>query len=910
MNMKRNSFLGNGEPGVIEGMYNDFLNDPSSVPEDWKYFFEGFDFARKNYAADTQKGVPENVRKEFAVVNLINLYRATGHLFTKTNPVRERRKYAPTLDEIHLIGLDEKDLDTEFEAGEELGLGKAKLSEIIAYLKATYCRSIGSEYMYIRSEKVKAWLKERIEKDQNTPRFSLSEKKHLLENVTKAVVFENFLQTRFPGEKRFSLEGAENLIPAMREVMELGGASGIEEFVIGMAHRGRLNVLANIMGKTYEDIFSEFEGKEFEEALFDGDVKYHQGYSSNIITRNGNKIHLSLTPNPSHLETVGSIVQGITRAKLEKRYDNDENKICPILIHGDAAIAGQGIVYELLQMSGLEAYSTGGTLHLVINNQVGFTTNYLDARTSTYCTDVAKVVLSPVFHVNGDDLEALVHTLKLAMEYRQTFHRDVFIDILCYRKYGHNEGDEPRFTQPLLYKKIASHPNPRQIYLKRLINEESISESEAKEFEQEFQSMLNERLDEARQIRKTRVTSFLDGTWKNITQSGKDDFDKSPETGVALKTLLELGKKITEIPEGKNVFKKTERLFAERRKMITDGKPDWAMAEQLAFASLLKEGFSVRMTGQDVERGTFSQRHAVLTLEDGEDQLVPLKSLEAAETKFNIYNSLLSEYAVLGFEYGYAMASPDSLTVWEAQFGDFGNCAQVIIDQYLSAAEDKWRRMNGICLFLPHGYEGQGAEHSSARIERFLILSAENNMYVVYPTTPANFFHAVRRQLHVPWRKPLVVFTPKSLLRHPMCLSPMKDFDAGTSFEEIYEDPTVKAKDAERVLLCTGKIFYDLKTHQKKIKDKKTAIIRIEQLYPFPKKKLMEALKGLSKKTPLVWVQEEPENMGAWPFMLRTFKHFELSCIARPESASPATGSKKTHEKQQAEILKKAFNYS
>jgi 2-oxoglutarate dehydrogenase E1 component len=910
MNMKRNSFLGNGEPGVIEGMYNDFLNDPSSVPEDWKYFFEGFDFARKNYAADTQKGVPENVRKEFAVVNLINLYRATGHLFTKTNPVRERRKYAPTLDEIHLIGLDEKDLDTEFEAGEELGLGKAKLSEIIAYLKATYCRSIGSEYMYIRSEKVKAWLKERIEKDQNTPRFSLSEKKHLLENVTKAVVFENFLQTRFPGEKRFSLEGAENLIPAMREVMELGGASGIEEFVIGMAHRGRLNVLANIMGKTYEDIFSEFEGKEFEEALFDGDVKYHQGYSSNIITRNGNKIHLSLTPNPSHLETVGSIVQGITRAKLEKRYDNDENKICPILIHGDAAIAGQGIVYELLQMSGLEAYSTGGTLHLVINNQVGFTTNYLDARTSTYCTDVAKVVLSPVFHVNGDDLEALVHTLKLAMEYRQTFHRDVFIDILCYRKYGHNEGDEPRFTQPLLYKKIASHPNPRQIYLKRLINEESISESEAKEFEQEFQSMLNERLDEARQIRKTRVTSFLEGTWKNITQSGKDDFDKSPETGVALKTLLELGKKITEIPEGKNVFKKTERLFAERRKMITDGKPDWAMAEQLAFASLLKEGFSVRMTGQDVERGTFSQRHAVLTLEDGEDQLVPLKSLEAAETKFNIYNSLLSEYAVLGFEYGYAMASPDSLTVWEAQFGDFGNCAQVIIDQYLSAAEDKWRRMNGICLFLPHGYEGQGAEHSSARIERFLILSAENNMYVVYPTTPANFFHAVRRQLHVPWRKPLVVFTPKSLLRHPMCLSPMKDFDAGTSFEEIYEDPTVKAKDAERVLLCTGKIFYDLKTHQKKIKDKKTAIIRIEQLYPFPKKKLMEALKGLSKKTPLVWVQEEPENMGAWPFMLRTFKHFELSCIARPESASPATGSKKTHEKQQAEILKKAFNYS
>ncbi len=908
--MKRNSFLGNGEPGVIEGMYNDFLNDPSSVPEDWKYFFEGFDFARKNYAADTQKGVPENVRKEFAVVNLINLYRATGHLFTKTNPVRERRKYAPTLDEIHLIGLDEKDLDTEFEAGEELGLGKAKLSEIIAYLKATYCRSIGSEYMYIRSEKVKAWLKERIEKDQNTPRFSLSEKKHLLENVTKAVVFENFLQTRFPGEKRFSLEGAENLIPAMREVMELGGASGIEEFVIGMAHRGRLNVLANIMGKTYEDIFSEFEGKEFEEALFDGDVKYHQGYSSNIITRNGNKIHLSLTPNPSHLETVGSIVQGITRAKLEKRYDNDENKICPILIHGDAAIAGQGIVYELLQMSGLEAYSTGGTLHLVINNQVGFTTNYLDARTSTYCTDVAKVVLSPVFHVNGDDLEALVHTLKLAMEYRQTFHRDVFIDILCYRKYGHNEGDEPRFTQPLLYKKIASHPNPRQIYLKRLINEESISESEAKEFEQEFQSMLNERLDEARQIRKTRVTSFLEGTWKNITQSGKDDFDKSPETGVALKTLLELGKKITEIPEGKNVFKKTERLFAERRKMITDGKPDWAMAEQLAFASLLKEGFSVRMTGQDVERGTFSQRHAVLTLEDGEDQLVPLKSLEAAETKFNIYNSLLSEYAVLGFEYGYAMASPDSLTVWEAQFGDFGNCAQVIIDQYLSAAEDKWRRMNGICLFLPHGYEGQGAEHSSARIERFLILSAENNMYVVYPTTPANFFHAVRRQLHVPWRKPLVVFTPKSLLRHPMCLSPMKDFDAGTSFEEIYEDPTVKAKDAERVLLCTGKIFYDLKTHQKKIKDKKTAIIRIEQLYPFPKKKLMEALKGLSKKTPLVWVQEEPENMGAWPFMLRTFKHFELSCIARPESASPATGSKKTHEKQQAEILKKAFNYS
>lgn len=906
--MEKQSYIGNGEISAIESLYEQYLKDEQAVERDWRKFFEGFEFARKNYEEGAASGVPENVRKEFAVINLINLYRQTGHLFTKTNPVRERRKYSPSLDEIELIGLSQADMDTIFHAGTEIGLGDAKLRDIIAFLKQTYCEHIGVEYMYIRNQKIKNWIKQKIESNKNTLVFSREEKKRLLNKITKAVVFENFLQTKFPGEKRFSLEGAEALIPALDMVVDKGASLGIEEFVLGMAHRGRLNVLANIMGKTYSDIFSEFEGKEFEESLFDGDVKYHQGYSSNIFTSEGKKVHLSLTPNPSHLETVDAIVEGISRAKIDNAYNGDLKKLCPILIHGDAAIAAQGLVYEVIQMANLEAYRTGGTIHLVINNQIGFTTNYLDARTSTYCTDIAKVVLSPVFHVNGDDAEAVVHTIRMAMEYRQEFHRDVFIDILCYRKYGHNEGDEPRFTQPLLYKAIAKHPNPREIYMKKLVEEGSVSGEEAKQVETEFKRVLNDRLNEAKQIRKTKVTSFLEGTWKGLRLSNEKDFECSPVTCVDKKVLLEIGKKITEVPKDKKFFSKMEKLFSDRRAMLEgEGKLDWAMGELLAYGTLLKEGHSVRFSGQDVERGTFSHRHAVVKLEDSEEEYVPLKQFENEKTKFAIHNSHLSEYGVLGFEYGYAMAAPRSLVIWEAQFGDFSNCAQVVVDQYISAAEDKWRRMNGICLFLPHGYEGQGAEHSSARMERFLTLCAENNMYIVNATTPANFFHAIRRQLKTEWRKPMIAFTPKSLLRHPRCVSKWDEFSK-ERFTEVFDDAVAEAKKVTKVIFCNGKIFYELLAKKEELNDKSVAIISLEQLYPFPQRQVKEILAKYKNAKTHLWVQEEPENMGAWSYLLRTFSEVKLKCIARPESASPATGSKKQSEKQQKEILEKTFS--
>lgn len=909
--MDKHSYLNNGHSAAIDDLYEHYLKDENSVDVGWQKFFEGFEFARTQFpmlpsAAGGSAEVPEKVRKEFAVLNLINLYRSAGHLYTETNPVRKRRQYTPTLDDIQLIGLSSADMDTVFEAGREIGLGPAKLKDIISFLKDTYCRTIGVEYKYIRNNKVSDWLQSKMESSRNQPSLSVDEKHHLLHMISKAVVFENFLHTKFVGQKRFSLEGAEAMIPAMDAIIEKGASLGIQEFIIGMAHRGRLNVLANIMNKTYEDIFNEFEGKEYEDSLFDGDVKYHLGYSTNVVTKDGKKVHLSLTPNPSHLEAVAPVVEGITRAKADQTYGGDFNKIAPIVIHGDAAIAAQGIVYEVIQMSKLEGYRTGGTIHLVINNQIGFTTDYLDGRSSTYCTDIAKVVLSPVFHVNGDDVEGLVYAIRLAMEFRQHFHRDVFIDLLCYRKYGHNEGDEPRFTQPLLYKAIAAHKNPREIYLQKLLDEGVVSADAAKTIDGDFKKMLQERLDEAKQIRKTKITSFLEGSWKGIRMTTDADFEQSPDTSVKTELMKKLADSISTLPGGQKFFSKTEKLFSDRKKMISEDSFDWAMGELLAYASLLSEGHPVRLSGQDVERGTFSHRHAVVKLEDSEDEYVPLRHLPSETARFDVYNSLLSEYGVLGFEYGYAMASPNSLTIWEAQFGDFNNGAQIIIDQYLSSAEDKWRRMNGICLFLPHGYEGQGSEHSSARIERFLVLCAENNMYVVNCTTPANFFHAIRRQLKNPFRKPLIAFTPKSLLRHSKCVSPMSAFTKG-GFKEVIDDDVVKPADVRRVLLCWGKVYYDLLDFQQKEGVNDVAVVRIEQMYPFPKKQVQAVLGRYSKSKETVWVQEEPLNMGAWTYLLRTVRDIPLQVVGRDESASPATGSPKVHQRQQREIMEKAF---
>ena len=907
--MDKFSYLGNADVSQIEELYQQFLKDPVSMEKSWKDFFEGFEFARLNYSTNGKSdktNIPENVKKEFNVINLINGYRTRGHLFTKTNPVRERRHYLPTLD-VENFGLKNSDLETVFHSGSLIGIGPATLNKIIKHLQQTYCASIGAEYKYIRSPEIVTWLENKMESSLNMPVFSIEQKRRILGKLNEAVAFENFVHTKFVGQKRFSLEGCETLIPALDAIIEFGAQQGIKEYVIGMSHRGRLNVLANILGKTYEEIFTEFEGLEYDELGFAGDVKYHLGFSSDVVTSDGHKVHLSVAPNPSHLEAVDPVVQGIVRSKIDNTPGGDENQIAPILIHGDAAVAAQGVVYEVIQMSLLKGYRTGGTIHLVVNNQIGFTTNYIDGRSSTYCTDVAKVTLSPVFHVNADDVEALVYTIQLALEYRQKFHRDVFIDILGYRKYGHNEGDEPRFTQPLLYKAIAAHQDPRKIYNEKLLSQGEVEGNLVREMEVSFKEMLEKSLDTARQIKKKKVKSFLEGSWKGLRLATPEDFIKSPTTGVDEKVLRSIGKKITELPSGKNFFSKTVRLFEERKKMVPSGSFDWAMGELLAYGSLLKEGFPVRITGQDVERGTFSHRHAVIQVEDSEENYVPLNNIENGQAPFRIYNSLLSEYAVLGFEYGFALSTPNTLVIWEAQFGDFNNGAQIIIDQYISSAEDKWNRMNGIVLLLPHGYEGQGAEHSSGRIERFLNLSAGYNMNILNCTTPANFFHALRRQMHRPFRKPLVIFTPKSLLRHPRCISQINEFSSG-SFRELIDDSNVVAEKVRKVLICSGKIYYELLEQKEKDQAEHIAIVRLEQLYPLPVDQLQKIKQRYKNAKQWIWIQEEPVNMGAWSYLLRVATPIiPLTSITRPESASPATGSYKTHDREQRQLIAEAF---
>lgn len=902
--MEKHSYLSNAEPSAIEQFYEQFLKDPSSVDEGWQKFFEGFEFARKSYSEHQ----PESylVPKEFKVINLINNYRQRGHLFTKTNPVRQRRQYAPNLD-IENFGLAESDLETMFEAGSEIGIGKASLRDIIAHLQQTYCQSIGAEFVYIRTREIFEWLRNKMESSRNTPKFNAEDKKTMLRKLARAVFFEKFIHRKFTGQKRFSLEGAESLIPALHAVIEYGSEMGIQEFVMGMAHRGRLNVLTNVMQKSYQDVFNEFLNKQFEDDSVMGDVKYHLGYTSTFKSGNGNKSMLSLCPNPSHLEAVNPVVEGIVRSRIDAQYQGDQSKIIPILIHGDASIAGQGIVYELLQMSGLQGYKTGGTIHLVINNQIGFTTNYLDARTSTYCTDVAKTTQSPVFHVNGDDVEALAFTIRMAMEFRARFHKDVFIDLLCYRKYGHNEGDEPRFTQPILYKIIEKHPDPYSIYSEKLINEGVITREEALEVEHEFNELLEKELAASQDAQKSKLYSFYEHLWTGIRKSKPEDFNNSPETAVSKETLLRIGKKIAEKPKDKELYRKTIKLMDERRAMLEKGGSfDWAMGELLAYGTLLDEGFPVRLSGQDSQRGTFSHRHSVLTIEESEERYVPLNNISANQARFEVYNSPLSEYGVLGFDYGYALASPNTLTIWEAQFGDFNNGAQIIIDQYISSAEEKWKVMNNLVMLLPHGYEGQGPEHSSARMERFLTLCADYNMQVANCTTPANFFHLLRRQLHREIRKPLIVFTPKSLLRHPKCVSTLADFTQG-GFKEVIDDDLADPGKVRRVILCSGKVYYELVEEREKMERWDTAIIRLEQLFPFPEKQIQDFLSKHLIAESYIWVQEEPVNMGAWSFISRRLPGYNLIVAARPESGSPSAGSIHLHNLRQRKIIEKAF---
>jgi len=906
MALDRFSFLNSIDIDYIDELHQRYLVDKRLVEPSWRSFFDGYEFSKFNYQEVDE--IPTNVLKEFRVINLINAYRSRGHLFTKTNPVRERRKYHPTL-EIKNFGLDQEDLLTVFQASEQVGLEPCSLNDIIIHLEATYCESIGIEYQYIRHPERVEWIRKNIEL-KNRPQFSKDQKKHILHKLNQATVFEQFLQKKFVGQKRFSIEGAESLIPALDVLIENGSNLGLKEFVVGMAHRGRLNVLANIFNKTYDKIFSEFEGKEYdEEVLFDGDVKYHLGITSEVMTDSGNNVKITLSPNPSHLEAVDPVVEGITRSKIDHELGGDEKKILPILIHGDAAIAGQGVVYEVVQMAQLKGYRTGGSLHIVINNQVGFTTNYLDARSSTYCTDIAKSTLCPVFHVNGDDIEAVVQTLDIALRYRQEYSRDVFVDLLCYRKYGHNEGDEPKFTQPKLYKIIANHPNPREIYLKKLVDENVVNIEEGNQMEKEFDDMLQERLDDAKQIEKAKITNFLEEVWTDFRKSKRNDFENSPPTGVEKSKLLLLAKKMNSLPEGKKYFRKIVKLFDDRLKMIESDKLDWAMGELLAYATLLDEGKSIRISGQDVERGTFSHRHAIVKTEDDEEEIVPLNLLNDHQGKFEIYNSLLSEYAVLGFDYGYAFNTPNGLTIWEAQFGDFFNGAQIIIDQFLSAAEDKWGTPNGLVMLLPHGYEGMGSEHSSARIERFLQLCAEENFQVANCTNPANYFHLLRRQIARTFRKPLVVFTPKKLLRYNRAVSSIQEMSSG-SFQEVIDDSLATPSKINQVVLCSGKFYYDLVEHYETLDKANIAFVRLEQLYPYPETQLKSIFNKYGKDCKYVWAQEEPLNMGPWSYILRKWEYSKIVCFSREESGSPASGSPKVFERRQQEIINKVMSYS
>ncbi|MEQ8582227.1 MAG: 2-oxoglutarate dehydrogenase E1 component [Marinoscillum sp.] len=902
--MDKYSYISNADVGYIDELYKSYKENPENVDQSWQKFFEGFEFSQQRYG---DGGPSEEIiagSKEIKVRNFIYAHRSRAHLKSDTNPVRQRRTHNVRL-ELSNFDLSEADLNETFEVGSEIGLPNATLKDIRDRLAKVYLGHIGYEYNHLRNSDIFDWMKTKVETEGVDVNPSDEEKTRILSKLNEAVVFENFLHTKFLGQKRFSLEGGENTIPALDKIIRKSSELGAEEVVIGMAHRGRLNVLANIMGKTYEEIFAEFEGSTDPDlTMGDGDVKYHLGYSS-YLQANGKKIYVKLAPNPSHLEAVDPVVLGYSRAQIDDEYRGDMKKVVPVLIHGDAAIAGQGLVYECIQMSLLDGYRSGGTIHFVINNQVGFTTDYDDARSSIYCTDLAKIVDAPVIHVNGDDPEAVNFAANLAVEYRQKFNKDFFIDLLCYRRHGHNESDEPKFTQPKLYNLIAKHPNPREVYVKQLIERKDISPDRAETLDKEFKQQLQDRLDEVKQKPLPYKPQKIEEEWHFLRRSKPEDFDKSPETGISEDVLKKVSKALTTIPKGFKPLRQIDKLLKERKSHFFDEKMlNWADAELLAYGSLLAEGNIVRMSGQDVKRGTFSHRHSYLFDSNTNEPYCNLDHIQEKQEPFRIFNSLLSEYAVLGFEYGYAMATPNALVIWEAQFGDFCNGAQVMIDQFITSAETKWQRMNGLVMLLPHGYEGQGPEHSSARMERFLQMTAQENMIVADVTTPANLFHLVRRQLTWEFRKPCIVFSPKSLLRHPKVVSPLEEFTKG-NFQEVIGDDYVTNKSVKKVLLCTGKVYFDLQEEQQKKKVKDIAIVRLEQLYPFPKKQLEAVLKKYNNPQ-LVWVQEEPENMGAWGFMLR-ISGLSLKLVARKPMASPATGYSKVHKSEQAEIVNKAF---
>ena len=903
--MDKFSYISNAHPDYIENLYNDFKKDPKNVDEEFKKFFEGFEFASTNFNGKLKDGGASV--DELKVLNLIVAYRNRGHLIANTNPLKPRKDRHANLD-LSYFGLSEKDLDRKFHAGEEVGIGVVTLREIIDTLQKRYCKTMGFEFNYVRDVEEWKWLRSKIEVNPNVVQFSIEKKTQILRKLNQAVVFEQFLGKKFIGEKRFSIEGGEATIPALHYIINAACDNKAEEVVIGMAHRGRLNVLSNIMGKTYEQIFSEFQGNEpaDKSTMGDGDVKYHLGFSSNYKTDSGKDVYVNLTPNPSHLEAVDPIMLGYTRAQADSIHDSNYDKILPLMIHGDAAVAGQGIVYEVIQMANLKGYRTGGTIHFVVNNQIGFTTDFDDARSSDYCTSIAATIQAPVVHVNGDDIEAVVFAAEMAAEYRQKFHKDIFIDLVCYRKHGHNESDDPKFTQPSLYKLISAHENPRDLYSAKLASTGEVGADIAKKLDEEFWSELQKRLDMVKEKSLPYVPQPLKLEWQKLKKATQADFETSPKTAIDKKTAKTIIDGLCKVPDGFTPLKKVDSYLKDRRILMQENKSvDWAAAELMAYGSLLLDGVGIRLSGEDVKRGTFSHRHACIFDENTNAEYNRLSQLSDKQATFNIYNSHLSEYGVLGFDYGYSLSNPYTQVLWEAQFGDFANTCQVIIDQFIASAESKWNRMSGLVMLLPHGYEGQGPEHSSARLERYLQLCAELNMVVVNITSPANFFHAIRRQQAWNFRKPLVVMSPKSLLRGVQ--DPIeKLFEGG--FKEIIDDENITGKKVRKVILCSGRLYVDLLKKQTDEKINDVAIVRLEQLYPLAYGQI-DAIMSKYKGASFVWVQEEPANMGAqMHIMCELGTKYSLSYVSRKASASPATGFKQQHKDELYDILNKAFS--
>ena len=938
--MDKYSFLNAASTAFFGELYDKYCENPDAVEASWRAFFQGFDFAQEEYGAgsdthedrtprvvsELHKGAvptqsvatsqavvvaPEKVEKELKVLTLINGYRQWGHLFAPINPLRAREAYTPDLS-LEAYGLSEADLDTVFDCAKEIGLPASALRTIVERLKTLFCTAVATEYTYVRDPQERAWIEQRLQEDLER-QFTKEEKIQILTKLNEATSFENFLHTKYVGQKRFSLEGNDTLIPALDFLIEEAGEKGVEHIVLGMAHRGRLNVLANIFDKNPQDIFSEFDGKDYEmDDTFDGDVKYHLGVTTLKDTRKGKPMDLNLAPNPSHLEAVSPVVEGITRAKQDHYCADNFSKALPILLHGDAAVSGQGIVYEVLQMCRLRGFQTGGTIHIVTNNQVGFTTNYTDSRSSTYCTDIAKSQDIPVLHVNSDNAETVVKTFLFALDYRQRFGKDIFIDLLGYRKYGHNEGDEPRFTQPKLYKLIAKHPNPRDIYAKELMAQGVVDEAFVTQIENDYKSKLDNDLEVSRKYPMTIIKPFMLNEWGGFELVAREVMLVSVNTSFDKEKLVEIAKLTTQLPEGKSFINKIKKVIADRREGILEKDAiDWGGAEHLAYASLLAEGYDVRLTGEDVQRGTFSHRHAVVKTEDTEEEITPLFALkkvpEFAKGTLHIYNSLLSEYGVLGYEYGYAMASPNTLTIWEAQFGDFANGAQIMMDQYISCGEDKWKIQDGLVLLLPHGFEGQGSEHSSARVERYLQLCSDKNMFVANCTTPANFYHLLRRQMKALYRKPLVVFTPKSLLRHPQVVSTLDDLATG-HFHEVIDDPIADVTKVKSVVFCSGRFYYDLYAEREKLGRDDVALVRIEQLFPLPIAQLKEVLAKYTNADDYVWAQEEPKNQGAYGYMLMNFDLVNWRLASTPAYSAPASGSHTRDRKRHAEAIAMVFD--